>query len=201
MGGKHRENDRYNDGRLNMVDTGKIRSAVTMILEAIGEDQCREGLQLTPTRVARLWKNFIKNEKLPQITKFESSYDDIQARRCDFLSFCEHHLVPMVGIIYVGYLPNKWIIGMDKIDLIVDHVCGRLQLQERICRDVADTIMKTVQPQGVIVQAYGVHFCAMFKGNNGNFATSAVRGLMRDDPHLRMEAIEMFKKLDSEVKI
>ena len=182
------------------IDEAKVRQGITLLLEGIGENIKREGLIRTPDRVARLYKRMLVGYgPPPQITKFKNSMkvDDIQARRCDFLSICEHHLQPFAGTMYIGYIPGDYIIGMDKIDLIVDYFSGKLQLQEHICHEVADFIMTDLKPKGVFVQAYGIHYCAICKGNNGNFASSAVRGVMRK-PSTKMETIEMFKQLQKE---
>lgn len=181
----------------------QIEKAIILLLEGIGEDCKREGLLRTPERVARLYKNMlIGYGPPPRITKFNNDkhIDDIQARRCDFVSLCEHHLAIFAGVMYVGYIPDEFLIGMDKIDLIVDYFSGKLQLQENICHEVADFIMSDLKPKGVLVQAYGVHYCAICKGNNGNFASSAVRGVMRK-PSTKMETIEMFKQLQREDKL
>jgi len=178
----------------------QIEEGVKLILRGLGEDLTREGLVRTPERVARLYqKLFIGYGPAPEITKFENTkgVDDIQVRKCDFLSFCEHHLSVFTGRIYVGYLPQKWLIGMDKIDLVVDYFAGKLQLQENLCHEIADFLMKCFEPKGIIVQAYAIHHCALCKGNSGSFASSAVRGVMREQPHTKQETIEMFKRIDS----
>ena len=182
-----------------MIKKSKIEEGVKLILEGLGEDLAREGLVKTPERVARLYSNlFVGYGPEPKITKFknELNVDDIQARKCDFVSFCEHHLVPFSGVVYVAYMPKKVLIGMDKIDLIVDYFAGKLQLQEYLCHEIADFLMKVLEPKGVMVQAYGIHYCALCKGNDGGFASSAVRGEMREDSDVKFEAFEMFKQLD-----
>lgn len=177
----------------------QIEKGVKEILLGLGEDLNGEHIKRTPERVARLYSNlFVGYGPKPEITRFKNKkeVDDIQVRKCDFISFCPHHVVPYGGVVYVGYLPNKWLIGMDKIDLIVDYCAGRLLIQEDLCHDIANFLMECFEPKGVIVQAYAIHYCALCKGNNGTFASSAVRGVMKGNPHMKQEVSEMFKRLD-----
>jgi len=177
----------------------QIEKGVKEILLGLGENLNSEHIKRTPERVARLYENlFIGYGPKPEITKFKNikGVDDLQARKCDFVSFCPHHVVPYSGNIYVGYLPGNYLIGMDKIDLIVDYCAGRLQIQEDLCHEIADFLMTCFQPKGVMVQAYAVHNCALCKGNPGSFASSAVRGVMKANDHMKQEVSEMFKRLD-----
>jgi GTP cyclohydrolase I len=184
-----------------IVDSTKVKAAVAKILEAIGEDRTREGLVDTPDRIARMYERiFCGYNKLPDITKFKAENDDLQARKCDFVSMCEHHIVPFSGVAYIAYLPDKYILGMDKLDLIVDWCASKLQLQERLTAQIADTVMNEAQAKWCMVQTYGVHYCAKLKGNEGNFAESAIRG-NKDLAGLRDEALFMFSQLDKGNKI
>ena len=181
------------------MEQEKIKAGVKLILEGLGENTNREGLLRTPERVARLYSRlFVGYGEKPKITKFtnEKKVDDLQARKCDFVSFCMHHVVPFAGVVYVGYLPKEWLIGMDKIDLVVDYFAGKLQLQENMVHEIADFLEEILAPKAVMVQAYAIHYCALCKGNSGSFASSAIRGDMRVDPNLKMECFEMFKRLD-----
>lgn len=177
----------------------KIKTGITLILEGLGEDITRQHLLKTPERIARLYSNlFVGYGPEPTITKFknERNVDDLQARKCDFVSFCPHHILPFSGVVYVGYLPDKWLIGLDKIDLIVDYFAGKLQLQEDMVHEIADYLMKTFEPKGVAVQAYAIHHCALCKGNSGGFASSAARGEIREDSNLETKCFDMFQRLD-----
>jgi len=178
----------------------QIEKGVKEILLGLGEDPSREGLLRTPERVARLYSNlFIGYGEEPKITKFtnKKKINDILARKCDFISFCEHHIVPFAGIVYVAYIPEKYLIGLDKIDLAVDYFAGRLRLQEEFVHDLADFLMKTMEPKGVVVQGYAIHYCALCKGNTGGgFGNSAVRGVFTERWELELKAMEMFKRLD-----
>ncbi len=167
------------------------------MLEALGENVTREGLVGTPNRVARLWEYFIQEEE-PECTAFDEPHDSIIARRCPFLTMCEHHLVPFSGSAYIAYLPNEQILGMSKLDRIVRYFSGRLQLQERLTDQIAEFIDDRIKPQGVMVQTVGVHYCAKFKGLPGNFIVSRVIGMMKDNADTRREVLDLFRTLREE---
>lgn len=182
-----------------------IKLGVRLILQGLGENLNSEHLKDTPERIARLYSNLFVGYgpklKIEDIRKFENTkgVNDVQVRKCEFLSFCPHHMQPYSGVVYVGYLPDKYLVGMDKIDLVVDYFAGRLGIQEDMVHDVADFLIKCFKPKGIMVQAYAIHYCALCKGNPGSFASSAVRGVYekRENAHLKMETFEMFKRLDS----
>jgi len=185
-------------GYAKCVNREKVMLAIRNLLLAIGEDPGREGLQETPRRVADMYmRNMCGNNDGPRLTKFTARSDGIIARKCDFLSTCEHHLVPFGGVAYIAYVPNKQIIGMDKIDLVVDWVSSRLQLQENIAIEVADILVKELDPQGVLIKTAGVHFCARYKGNSGSFAYTEARGIFKSSPEMEMKAENSFKALDT----
>ena len=183
-----------------MIDKEKIKEGVKFILEGLGEDLTREGLVRTPDRVAKLFSNiFIGYGPKPEITRFRNSkgIDDILVRKCDFLSFCEHHVVPYSGIVYVAYIPGEWLIGLNKIDRVVDYFAGRLQLQEHMTHDIANFLMDSFSPKGVVVQSYAVHYCALCYKDSGSFGDAAVRGLFKESWDLELKAMEIFKRLDN----
>jgi len=186
------------------IDSEAIEKAVREILIAIGEDPNREGLVNTPSRIARMYSRILCGYNgLPKITKFKSPHDDLQARKCDFLSLCEHHMTPIVGVAYIAYVPDKYILGMDKLDLIVDYYSSRLQLQEVLTHQIATEVMKQSEAKGVMVQTYAIHYCARLKGNEGKFAESALRGIFKEEGYesLKQEAERMFARLDQPVMI
>lgn len=175
----------------------KIKLGIKEILEGIGEDIKREGIAETPTRVARLFKNIfygyskklvVMNEKtrngdaydtsqIIPITIFKNSYKELLMREVKCISFCEHHLVPFPCTVYVGIIPDELLLGLNKIDRIVKYFAARLQLQEKLATDIVDWINENIKPKGVIVVIKGRHFCAELQGDNGEFITSAVRGI------------------------
>jgi GTP cyclohydrolase I len=175
----------------------KIKKAVETILIEIGEDINREGIKYTPQRVARLYKNLyygyrktlkVVNEE-ERNTKIDDNvipitiFNDVNSkelliRKVNFLSTCEHHLASIThGECWVGIIPNKKILGMNKIDKIVKFFAARLQIQERMTNQIADWINDNIEPLGVIVVIKANHLCAELQGDNGDFTTSSVRGV------------------------
>ncbi len=173
-----------------------IEQAVHTILESIGEDPEREGLQRTPLRVAKMYAELtagyhIDPKALVNGAIFSEEYDEmVLVRDIEFYSLCEHHMLPFVGRVHVAYVPDGKVIGLSKIPRIVDMFARRLQLQERMTVQIADFIEQTLQPQGVAVVAEGLHMCAMMRGvkkANARMVTSAMRGGFRTDSKMRAE--------------
>lgn len=178
------------------MDENKLKESVKLFLEGIGENLTREGIKETPTRVARLYGNifygyakrlvvmdeatrnrFITGEDIIPITIFKNEEKEMLIRSVKFNSFCEHHLVPFSGMAYVGIIPDKKLLGMNKIDKIVKFFAARLQVQERMTSQTVDWINENIQPLGVICVIKANHMCAELQGDNGDFTTSAVRGI------------------------
>lgn len=174
----------------------KVKEAVRTILQEIGEDVEREGIKYTPTRVARLYKNLFygyrkklvvmdeeeRNTKIDKdvipITVFENESREMLIRKVNFLSTCEHHLASITeGVCYVGIIPDKKLLGMNKIDRVVKYFAARLQIQERLTSQIADWINDNIKPMGVIVVIKANHLCAELQGDDGHFTTSVVRGI------------------------
>ena len=188
----------------------KIEQAIKIILEEIGEDIEREGIKYTPTRVARLYKNLfygytkkltVMNEQerngetidentIP-ITVFKTDKNELLIRKVEFNSFCEHHFVGIEGECWVGIIPNKLLLGMNKIDKIVKYFAAGLQIQERLTKEIADWINENVEPVGVIVVIKANHMCAELQGDNGKFTTSAVRGVFAAQDGARQEFLKL----------
>ncbi|MFQ6608735.1 MAG: GTP cyclohydrolase I FolE [Fidelibacterota bacterium] len=179
-----------------MKDLSKLEDITVALLEEIGEDIHREGLQKTPARVAKAWKYFSKGyrmtpEEVVGDAIFNEKCDDIIAvKDIDFFSLCEHHLLPFYGIVHVGYLPGDSIIGLSKIPRIVDIFARRLQVQERMTKQIADAIEKILKPRGVGVVAEASHLCMQMRGveKKASFmVTSAVRGVFKENLKTREE--------------
>ncbi len=169
------------------------------VLEAIGEDPDRDGIAGTPERVAAMYAElFAGIDQDPgdslNVT-FEADHDEmILVRDIPFHSICEHHLVPMVGKAHVAYIPNDdgRITGLSKLARLVEGYAKRLQVQERITSQIADTLEKVLSPRGVLVVVEAEHLCMSMRGVNkpGSVTvTSAVRGLFREDGRTRSEAM------------
>lgn len=178
------------------VDHDTIERATLNILEAVGEDPGREGLMKTPDRVARMYDELLSGyrtdpRKLLNGALFDVDYSDmVIVRDIEFSSLCEHHMLPFLGRVHVAYIPTKKVIGLSKIPRIVDMFARRLQVQERMTRQIADFINEVLHPQGVAVVAEGVHMCSMMRGvkkADSSMTTSAMLGIFREDSVTRSE--------------
>lgn len=180
------------------MDRKKIETAVTMILEAIGEDPAREGLRETPRRIAAMYEEIFsgigQNPADPLHIFFEADSDDPIAV-CDipFHSMCEHHLLPFWGTVSVIYLPqNRKITGLSKIARVVESAARRPQIQENFTSQIADAIFRSLNPHGVLVFVKAEHLCMSMRGvrkQGTTTVTTAVRGLYKTDSALRHEAL------------
>lgn len=178
------------------VDHPAIEQATTAILTAVGENPDREGLQRTPDRVARMYDELLSGyridpAKLINGALFDVDYSDmVIVRDIEFSSLCEHHMLPFVGHVHVAYIPRNKVIGLSKIPRIVDMFARRLQVQERMTRQVADFINEVLDPLGVAVVAEGVHMCSLMRGvkkAQASMTTSAMLGTFRENSTTRGE--------------
>lgn len=181
------------------VDRARIEKAVRELLVALGEDPDREGLERTPTRVADLYAEVAggladdPGEHLA--VTFAADHDEmVMVRDIDLVSLCEHHLVPFVGKVHVAYIPSEdgRITGLSKLARLVDGYARRLQVQERLTSQVADTLERVLSPRGVLVVVEAEHLCMSMRGvrkPGASTVTSAVRGLFRDNLATRAEAM------------
>ncbi|MFC7442136.1 GTP cyclohydrolase I FolE [Laceyella putida] len=183
-----------------MVDHRKIEEAVRMILEAIGEDPNREGLLDTPARVARMYAEIFSGLNQDPKEHFSVVFGEdheelVLVKDIPFFSTCEHHLVPFFGKAHVGYIPRGGrVTGLSKLARAVDAVTRRPQLQERITATVADSIVETLDPHGVIVVVEAEHMCMTMRGvkkPGSKTITSAVRGVFAEDSAARAEALSL----------
>lgn len=177
----------------------KITEAAEQIIEAIGEDINREGLQKTPERVAQAYQELLAGYRTDPIellneAVFHVSYDEmVIVRDIEYYSLCEHHMLPFIGRAHVAYLPNGKIIGLSKIPRIVDMFARRLQVQERMTRQIADLIDELLHPQGVAVVVEGLHLCSVMRGvkkHNARMTTSAMLGAFRNNMSTRQEFLD-----------
>lgn len=178
------------------VDLQKIELATLDILEAVGEDPSRDGLLNTPRRVARAYEELLSGyrtdpAKLINGALFDVEYDDmVIVRDIEYFSLCEHHMLPFMGHAHVAYIPNKQVIGLSKIPRIVDMFARRLQVQERLTRQIADFLHEVLHPKGVAVIMDGEHMCAKMRGVqkcDSSMTTSAMLGSFRENPATRAE--------------
>jgi GTP cyclohydrolase I len=168
----------------NRVDQPKVEAAIRSLLAAIGEDPGRDGLRGTPNRVAEMFADLVggldadPSEAIDAVFETDS-HDPVVLKGLRFYSICEHHLLPFFGIARLGYVPNGKIAGLSKLARAVDLASRRLQVQERLTAQVADSICKALGPKGVVVELEAEHLCMSMRGieKPGNLVvTTAVRG-------------------------
>jgi GTP cyclohydrolase I len=178
------------------MDEERIQSAVRDILVSAGEDPEREGLLNTPARVSRMYRELLAGytvdpSALVNGALFQAEYDEmIVVRDIEFGSLCEHHMLPFVGRAHVAYVPQERILGLSKIPRIVDMFAQRLQVQERLTRQIADFIGEVIQPQGVGVVIEALHLCAAMRGvkkTQARMQTSAMTGVFKQNSKTRAE--------------
>ena len=187
------------NGPGSAVDHERIEAAVREILLAVGEDPEREGLRDTPARVGRMYAELFaglhKDPREALSKKFTQKYDEmVLVKDIGFESMCEHHLLPFFGTMHVAYLPNKQVIGLSKIPRIVDMFARRLQLQERLTHQVAETLQEVLKPKGVGVICEARHFCMMMRGvekQHSGTVTSAMLGAFRERKASRDEFLSL----------
>ena len=181
------------------LDHDAIQNAVTQILNAVGEDPQREGLQYTPRRVACMYDELLSGyhadpQKIVNGALFEIKYDEmVLVRDIEFYSLCEHHMLPFMGRVHVAYIPDGKVLGLSKIPRIVDMYARRLQVQERLTRQIADFISDLLKPQGVAVVVEALHLCSMMRGvkkHNARMTTSAMHGAFRANLATRQEFLD-----------
>ena len=179
-----------------------MQDLITRLLEAVGEDPTREGLVKTPERVARsmeyLTSGYRTNvDDVLNGALFSVDYNEmVIVRDIDFYSLCEHHLLPFFGKCHVAYIPNGKVIGLSKVPRLVDMFARRLQLQERMTNQIAETIRETIQPLGVAVVCEGTHLCMAMRGvekQQSTTVTSAMLGAFRNDARTRGEFLQLIK--------
>jgi GTP cyclohydrolase I len=183
------------------VDLGRIERAVREILVAIGEDPDRDGLQRTPTRVARAYAELFAglrvNARDVLTTTFEANHEEmVLVRDIELTSTCEHHLLPFYGVAHVAYIPGTdgRITGLSKLARLVEVFARRPQVQERLTAQIADTLMDVVGPRGVAVVVDCKHMCMAVRGiqkPGASSVTSAVRGIFQSDAKSRSEVMSL----------
>ena len=182
------------------MENDKIKNLTKQLLEEIGEDPSREGLLKTPSRVSKAWSFFSRgyNQDLDEIINNavfnEDATDMVVVRDVEFFSLCEHHLIPFIGRAHVAYLPNGKVIGLSKIPRIIDMFSRRLQVQERLTRQIAETVKEILDPIGVAVIMEGQHMCMQMRGvekQNSLTTTSSMLGKFRESDRTRSEFLSI----------
>jgi len=183
---------------------GDQEKTITRMLEQIGENPNRQGLIETPKRVVKMWKEIFRGydlEQKPKLTVFENgqdgvNYDQMIFDTGKFYSQCEHHMVPFFGEYYFAYIPNKKIVGISKVARLIDYHCAKLQIQERLVKDILDDIEKEIQPLGCALVMKGTHLCKVMRGvrKEGQMVTSDIRGVFREKDSTRQEFLSLINK-------
>ena len=188
--------------RLQGKDLERVADAYRELLQAIGEDTDREGLQRTPDRAARALEFLTQGyrQNLDEIINgaiFESSASEIiLVKDIELYSLCEHHLLPFIGRAHVAYLPNGKVIGLSKVARIVDVFARRLQIQENLTTQIAESLMRCLEPSGVAVVVEAKHLCMMMRGvekQNSVMKTSCLLGTFKEDARTRSEFLSLLK--------
>lgn len=179
-----------------------IEHHIKEILRLIGEDPDRQGLVDTPARVVRMYEEVFSGyavdpKEVLGVTFDEQHEELVIVKDIVYYSFCEHHMAPFYGKVHIGYVPSGKIAGLSKFARLVDAITKRLQVQERITAQIADTVQEALEPHGVMVVMEGVHLCMCARGvkkYGSKTVTSAVRGNFRSDAALRAECLSLFKE-------
>lgn len=183
--------------------TLQLREAIERFFVLMGEDPAREGLRKTPERVEKAFRFFTKgyHQNVDHVLNgalYSIKYDEmVIVKDIDFFSLCEHHLLPFFGKCHVAYLPDKKIIGLSKIPKLVEVFSRRLQVQERLTCQIAETIQEKIKPQGAAVVMEAQHLCMMMRGvekQNATAITSSMLGVFRTRKETREEFLSLIKR-------
>lgn len=182
----------------------EAEAAVRVLLRLTGDDPAREGLRDTPKRVVRAYKELFGGYAVDPVALLERTFEEVQGydevvllRDIRLESYCEHHMVPIIGRCHIGYLPNNRVVGISKLARLVDAYAKRLQIQERLTAQIADTIDQVLQPRGVAVVIEAGHQCMTTRGVHKpgvSMVTSRMLGAFRTDPTTRREFLDLINK-------
>jgi len=186
-------NGRVNENALatieeHIIDEAAIKTAVVMMLKAIGEDPTREGLRDTPRRIAEMYRELFSGLKQDPADVLKVGFDEghsemVIVKDIPFYTVCEHHFLPFYGVAHVGYIPRGRVVGISKLARAVEILARRPQLQERLTSQIADSVMTTLEPNGVGVVLEGEHLCTTMRGvkkPGSKVVTSAMRGVFKN---------------------
>lgn len=188
-----------NLGKKNLQD---LESYFHNFCENIGEDTQREGLRKTPLRLFELYETIYCGYKQNPKEILDSVFNDgacnemVIVKDIEFYSMCEHHLLPFFGKISIGYIPDKQVVGISSLARLVEAFARRLQIQENLTTQIADTIMQYLKPKGAMIVCEALHLCMAMRGvekQNAKVLTSAVRGLFQKDSRTRAEFMQLIK--------
>jgi GTP cyclohydrolase I len=189
--------------RLGEKDLDRIANAYRELLDAVGEDLDREGLRRTPERAARALEFLTQGyrqdiEEIINGAVFESSASEIiLVKDIELYSMCEHHLLPFIGRAHVAYIPSGKVIGLSKVARIVDVFARRFQIQENLTTEIAESLMRCLEPSGVAVVVEAKHLCMMMRGvekQNSVMKTSCLLGVFKEDARTRSEFLSLLRE-------
>ncbi len=184
-----------------MITRAQAEEAVRTILAYVGEDPQREGLLGTPGRVVRAYDEWFGGYKIEPATLLERTFEEAEGydeivvlRDIRLETHCEHHMVPIVGKAHIAYLPTNRVVGISKLARVMEAFGKRLQIQEKLTAQIADTIEHVLKPEGVAVVVEAAHLCMTTRGVRKpgvSMVTSAMRGVFRDEPEARAEVLRL----------
>jgi GTP cyclohydrolase I len=183
------------------ITQAEAEAAVRTLIQWAGDDPEREGLLDTPGRVARSYKELFQGYEVEPRQYLERTFEEVAGydqlvvlKDIRFVSFCEHHMLPVVGVAHVGYLPTDRVVGISKLARVVRGYARRLQIQEKMTAEIAQAIHDVLKPQGVGVVVEAEHSCMTLRGVNtpgSSLTTSTLMGVVRDDPRTREEFLRL----------
>ncbi len=184
-------------------DRAAAEAAVRTLIAYAGDDPTREGLHDTPTRVVRAYDEFFSGYFADPVELLERTFEEIDGydeivllRDIPFASHCEHHMVPFIGKAHIAYLPHRRVVGISKLARVIEVYAKRLQIQEKLTAQVANTIQRVLEPRGVAVAIESQHQCMTMRGVNKpgvSMSTSTMLGAFREDPRTRQEFLTMIR--------
>ena len=192
------------------INEEQIYKATLQMIEAFGEDPARDGLRRTPERVSRMYQELLSGYWMDPIALvndalFDVTYDEVViVRDIEFYSLCEHHMLPILGRAHIAYIPRGKVIGLSKIPRIVDMFARRLQVQERMTKQIADFIDILLNPHGVAVVVEALHLCSMMRGvkkHDARMTTSAMHGAFRSNLATRQEFLDNISRGATSLRI
>ena len=185
------------------VSQADAEAAVRTLIQWAGDDPAREGLLETPARVARSYRELFAGYEVDPLHYLEKTFEEVGGydelvvlKDIRFVSFCEHHMLPVVGKAHVAYLPTDRVVGISKLARVVRGFARRLQIQEKMTSEIAQAIQSVLQPQGVGVVIEAEHSCMTLRGVNvpgASLSTSCLLGVVRDDPRTREEFLRLVR--------
>ena len=185
------------------ISQAEAEAAVRTLIQWAGDDPAREGLLETPARVARSYRELFAGYEVDPLQYLEKTFEEVGGydelvvlKDIRFVSFCEHHMLPVVGVAHVGYLPTDRVVGISKLARVVRGFARRLQIQEKMTSDIAGAIQEVLRPHGVGVVIEAEHSCMTLRGVNvpgASLSTSCLLGVVRDDPRTREEFLRLVR--------